>query len=93
MFYISNRYIHVNATDSELNDHFQEKSIIFALSQSAYGACLFLGYWGYLLLSQKFRVSYLFPFRYSYFVVINISTRMLHDIFLSFSLPKEDTVN
>ncbi|KAL5129576.1 Protein RFT1 [Glycine soja] len=40
-----------------------EKSIIFALSQSAYGACLFLGYWGYLLLSQKFRVSYLFPFR------------------------------
>ncbi|RZB73588.1 Protein RFT1-like isoform B [Glycine soja] len=57
------RYIHVNATDSELNDHFQEKSIIFALSQSAYGACLFLGYWGYLLLSQKFRVSYLFPFR------------------------------
>ncbi|KAK7341114.1 hypothetical protein VNO80_24038 [Phaseolus coccineus] len=40
-----------------------EKSIIFALSQSAYGACLFLGYWGYLLLFQKFKVSYLFPFR------------------------------
>lgn len=40
-----------------------EKSIIFALSQSAYGACLFLGYWGYLLLFKKFRVSYLFPFR------------------------------
>ncbi|CAJ1934291.1 unnamed protein product [Sphenostylis stenocarpa] len=40
-----------------------EKSIIFALSQSAYGGCLFIGYWGYLLLYQKFRVSYLFPFR------------------------------
>ncbi|KAL2329355.1 hypothetical protein Fmac_022782 [Flemingia macrophylla] len=40
-----------------------EKSIIFALSQSAYGACIFLGYWGYLLLFRKFRVSDLFPFR------------------------------
>ncbi|XP_014493945.1 protein RFT1 homolog [Vigna radiata var. radiata] len=40
-----------------------EKSIIFGLSQSAYGASLFLGYWGYLLLSQKLKVSYLFPFR------------------------------
>ncbi|XP_061353336.1 uncharacterized protein LOC133298116 [Gastrolobium bilobum] len=40
-----------------------EKSIIFALSQSAYGACLFLGYWGYLVLFRKFRRSYLFPFR------------------------------
>ncbi|CAJ1977833.1 unnamed protein product [Sphenostylis stenocarpa] len=42
-----------------------EKSIIFALSQSAYGGCLFIGYWGYLLLykKKKFRVSYLFPFR------------------------------
>ncbi|KAK2379618.1 hypothetical protein P8452_36033 [Trifolium repens] len=40
-----------------------EKSIIFALSQSAYGACLFLGYWGYLVLFRKFRFSYLFPFR------------------------------
>jgi len=59
-------YLCVNATDSELNDHFQEKSIIFGLSQSAYGASLFLGYWGYLLLSQKLKVSYLFPFRYSY---------------------------
>ncbi|XP_027354961.1 protein RFT1 homolog [Abrus precatorius] len=40
-----------------------EKPIIFALSQSAYGACLFLGYWSYLVLFQKFRRSYLFPFR------------------------------
>ncbi|RDY00293.1 Protein RFT1-like protein, partial [Mucuna pruriens] len=40
-----------------------EKPIIFALSQSAYGACLFLGYWGYLLLFKKIRASYLFPFR------------------------------
>ncbi|KAJ1426540.1 hypothetical protein SESBI_10284 [Sesbania bispinosa] len=40
-----------------------EKSIIFALSQSAYGAGLFLGYWGYLVILRKFRYSYLFPFR------------------------------
>ncbi|XP_050887043.1 uncharacterized protein LOC127092239 isoform X2 [Lathyrus oleraceus] len=40
-----------------------EKSIIFALSQSAYGASLFLGYWGYLLFFRKLRHSYLFPFR------------------------------
>ncbi|XP_057456987.1 uncharacterized protein LOC130747946 [Lotus japonicus] len=40
-----------------------EKSIIFALSQSAYGVCLFLGYWGYMVLLRKFRYSYLFPFR------------------------------
>ncbi|KAF7836355.1 protein RFT1-like protein isoform X1 [Senna tora] len=39
------------------------KSIIFALSQSAYGAGLFLGYWGYLVLFRKFRGSYIFPFR------------------------------
>ncbi|CAL0308328.1 unnamed protein product [Lupinus luteus] len=41
-----------------------EKPIIFALSQFAYGACLFLGYWGYLVIFCKFRRSYLFPFRY-----------------------------
>ncbi|KAK7263860.1 hypothetical protein RJT34_31458 [Clitoria ternatea] len=40
-----------------------EKAIIFGLSQSAYGACLFLGYWGYLVLFKKFRLCYLFPFR------------------------------
>ncbi|KAI9074257.1 hypothetical protein K1719_043822 [Acacia pycnantha] len=40
-----------------------EKPIIFALSQSAYGASIFLGYWGYLVLSRKFRSSLIFPFR------------------------------
>ncbi|KAJ0043485.1 hypothetical protein Pint_17189 [Pistacia integerrima] len=40
-----------------------EKEIVFALSQVAYGACLFLGYWGYFLLSRAFRTSELFPFR------------------------------
>ncbi|KAK7259785.1 hypothetical protein RIF29_25399 [Crotalaria pallida] len=39
------------------------KPIIFALSQFAYGGCMFLGYWGYLVLFCKFRRSYLFPFR------------------------------
>ncbi|GMY07836.1 protein RFT1 homolog [Fagus crenata] len=46
----------VNQTD-------MEKGIIFALSQAAYGACLFLGYWGYFLLFRAFRSSDLFPFR------------------------------
>jgi hypothetical protein len=42
----------------------QEKVFVFALSQAAYGACLFLGYWGYYLLFRAFRSSDLFPFRY-----------------------------
>ncbi|KAK7851690.1 protein rft1 like protein [Quercus suber] len=46
----------VNQTD-------MEKGIVFALSQTAYGACLFLGYWGYFLLFRAFRSSDLFPFR------------------------------
>ncbi|KAL5744266.1 hypothetical protein ACOSQ2_027382 [Xanthoceras sorbifolium] len=40
-----------------------EKGIVFALSQVAYGASLFLGYWGYFLLFRAFRSSVLFPFR------------------------------
>ncbi|XP_059452441.1 uncharacterized protein LOC132183062 isoform X1 [Corylus avellana] len=40
-----------------------EKVFVFALSQAAYGACLFLGYWGYYLLFRAFRSSDLFPFR------------------------------
>ncbi|KAK8657884.1 hypothetical protein V6N13_036103 [Hibiscus sabdariffa] len=40
-----------------------EKGIIFALSQAAYGACIFLGYWSYFLLFRAFRSSDLFPFR------------------------------
>ncbi|KAG2714176.1 hypothetical protein I3760_03G013800 [Carya illinoinensis] len=40
-----------------------EKEIVFALSQAAYGACLFLGYWGYFLLFHAFSSSALFPFR------------------------------
>jgi len=51
-------------------DFLQEKGIVFALSQTAYGACLFLGYWGYFLLFRAFRSSDLFPFRYSFFSAI-----------------------
>ncbi|KAK3033264.1 hypothetical protein RJ639_033144 [Escallonia herrerae] len=40
-----------------------EKAIIFALSQTAYGACIFLGYWTYFLLSHVYKSSDLFPFR------------------------------
>ncbi|XVE78720.1 hypothetical protein DITRI_Ditri14bG0001300 [Diplodiscus trichospermus] len=40
-----------------------EKGIVFALSQAAYGACLFMGYWSYFLLFRSFRSSDLFPFR------------------------------
>ncbi|GMP24023.1 hypothetical protein CsSME_00001428 [Camellia sinensis var. sinensis] len=40
-----------------------EKAIVFALSQTAYGACLFFCYWGYFLLFRVFKVSDLFPFR------------------------------
>ncbi|EXC13931.1 Protein RFT1-like protein [Morus notabilis] len=40
-----------------------DKGIIFALSQTTYGACLFLGYWGYFLLLRPFGSSTLFPLR------------------------------
>ncbi|XP_057794953.1 uncharacterized protein LOC131011171 isoform X2 [Salvia miltiorrhiza] len=40
-----------------------EKAVVFALSQVAYGAFIFLGYWGYFLLFQVYKYSVLFPFR------------------------------
>ncbi|XP_076944329.1 uncharacterized protein LOC143614917 [Bidens hawaiensis] len=40
-----------------------ERSIVFALSQTAYGACIFFCYWGYFLLLHEYNVSVLFPFR------------------------------
>ncbi|CAI9092026.1 OLC1v1027162C3 [Oldenlandia corymbosa var. corymbosa] len=39
-----------------------ERVIVFALSQTAYGASIFVGYWGYFLLNQAYKVSDLFPF-------------------------------
>ncbi|WCJ36457.1 lipid transporters [Euphorbia peplus] len=39
------------------------KGIIFSLSQTAYGACLFVGYWSYFLLFRAYRCSDLLPFR------------------------------
>nr|CAD1818725.1 unnamed protein product [Ananas comosus var. bracteatus] len=38
-----------------------EKEIVFALSQVAYGACLFLGYWAYFLLFRAITFSNMFP--------------------------------
>ncbi|KAK9063263.1 hypothetical protein SSX86_017133 [Deinandra increscens subsp. villosa] len=40
-----------------------ERAIVFALSQTAYGACIFLCYWGYFLLLHGYKISVLFPFR------------------------------
>ncbi|KAJ3678697.1 hypothetical protein LUZ60_002500 [Juncus effusus] len=40
-----------------------EKEIIFALSQVAYGGCLFIGYWAYFIIVKIIKPSYLFPFR------------------------------
>ncbi|PKI34467.1 hypothetical protein CRG98_045142 [Punica granatum] len=45
-----------------------EKGIVFAISQVAYGACLFLGYWGFFLSLGAFRKSNLFPFRLTSFL-------------------------
>ncbi|GAV92844.1 Rft-1 domain-containing protein, partial [Cephalotus follicularis] len=46
----------VNLTD-------MEKAIVFVWSQTAYVACLFLGYWSYFLIFRDFKLSELFPFR------------------------------
>ncbi|KAI8545052.1 hypothetical protein RHMOL_Rhmol07G0012800 [Rhododendron molle] len=40
-----------------------EKGIVFAVSQAAYGACLFFCYWGYFLLFRVIKSSDLLPFR------------------------------
>ncbi|XP_075476131.1 uncharacterized protein LOC142517656 [Primulina tabacum] len=40
-----------------------EKAIVFSLSQTAYGAFIFLGYWGYFLLFGVHKSDVLFPFR------------------------------
>lgn len=41
-----------------------KNEIVFALSQIAYGACFFLGYWGYFILFRFVNYSNFFPFRY-----------------------------
>lgn len=50
----------------------QEKEIVFALSQIAYGACLLLGYWGYFVLFRPVGSSNLFPFRYMSYLQRNL---------------------
>ncbi|KAG4171239.1 hypothetical protein ERO13_A12G197600v2 [Gossypium hirsutum] len=45
-----------------------EKGIVFALSQAAYGACIFLGYWSYFLLFCAYRSSDLIPFRLGHMI-------------------------
>ncbi|CAK9139932.1 unnamed protein product [Ilex paraguariensis] len=40
-----------------------EKGIVFALSQTAFGACMLFGYWVYFLLFHRYKSSNLFPFR------------------------------
>lgn len=42
-----------------------DKGLVFALSQTAYGGCVALGYWVYFLLFHKVRWSHLFPFSIS----------------------------
>ncbi|XP_073287162.1 uncharacterized protein [Primulina huaijiensis] len=46
-----------------LKQPYLEKAIVFSLSQTAYGAFIFLGYWGYFLLSRVYKSDVLFPFR------------------------------
>lgn len=40
-----------------------EKSLVFALSQIAYGGCVALSYWAYFICFRVIRWSHLFPFR------------------------------
>ncbi|KAF3335529.1 protein RFT1 isoform X1 [Carex littledalei] len=43
--------------------HDMEKVIVFGLSQVAYGASLFIGYWAYFLIFKILKPAYLLPFR------------------------------
>ncbi|KAK9034658.1 hypothetical protein V6N11_050815 [Hibiscus sabdariffa] len=65
-----------------------EKGIIFALSQAAYGACIFLGYWSYFLLSQAFRSSDLFPFRLGHMMNFDKQLFNMYMLFAFQSLQK-----
>ncbi|KAM7274121.1 hypothetical protein ACFE04_028785 [Oxalis oulophora] len=47
-----------------VNKTYTEKAIVFALSQTAYGASLFLGYWSYFIVFHTSTISSLFPFRF-----------------------------
>ncbi|GKV33836.1 hypothetical protein SLEP1_g42287 [Rubroshorea leprosula] len=42
-----------------------EKGIVFALSQTAHGASLFIGYWSYFLLQNALKISDIFPFSFA----------------------------
>ncbi|KAL7589643.1 hypothetical protein Lser_V15G35994 [Lactuca serriola] len=39
-----------------------ERAIVFALSSTAYGGCIFFFYWGYFLFLKRYKLSVLFPF-------------------------------
>ncbi|KAL5722252.1 hypothetical protein ACHQM5_005793 [Ranunculus cassubicifolius] len=52
-----------------------EREIIFALSQTAYGACLLFGYWGYFLFFRIVRNSDLFPLRFG--SMLNLDGKLL----------------
>ncbi|KAH7854570.1 hypothetical protein Vadar_015468 [Vaccinium darrowii] len=60
-----------------------EKGIVFALSQAAYGACLFFCYWGYFLLFRVLKSSELLPFRVG--SIMNYD-RQLSDMCMLFTL-------
>ncbi|KAK6275733.1 hypothetical protein POUND7_005442 [Theobroma cacao] len=63
-----------------------EKGIVFALSQAAYGSCLFLGYWGYFL--SAFRSFDLFPFRLGHILDFDKQLRKMCMLFTLQSLQK-----
>ncbi|XP_017973702.1 PREDICTED: protein RFT1 homolog isoform X2 [Theobroma cacao] len=63
-----------------------EKGIVFALSQAAYGSCLFLGYWGYFLCA--FRSFDLFPFRLGHILDFDKQLRKMCMLFTLQSLQK-----
>ncbi|KAI8564568.1 hypothetical protein RHMOL_Rhmol03G0190900 [Rhododendron molle] len=60
-----------------------EKGIVFAVSQAAYGACLFFCYWGYFLLFRAIKSSDLLPFRVG--SIMNYD-RQLSDMCMLFTL-------
>ncbi|KAG5558349.1 hypothetical protein RHGRI_008316 [Rhododendron griersonianum] len=60
-----------------------EKGIVFAVSQAAYGACLFFCYWGYFLLFRVIKSSDLLPFRVG--SIMNYD-RQLSDMCMLFTL-------
>ncbi|KAL6639316.1 hypothetical protein ACP70R_023046 [Stipagrostis hirtigluma subsp. patula] len=59
-----------------VNSNRRERLVIFSLSQVAYAACMFIGYWAYFLIFTDTKTLVLLPVRFS--TLMNYDKQLLH---------------